>query len=42
VSTDQALRELLRMDTDAVDAAVRDWIGSEFAGRLPRPADVSD
>jgi tetratricopeptide (TPR) repeat protein len=42
VSTDQALRELLRMDTDAVDAAVRDWIGSEFAGRLPRPADVSN
>jgi len=41
VSTDQALRELLGMDTDAVDTAVRDWIGSEFAGRLPRPASVS-
>src|SRR5262249_56389840 len=40
-STDQALRELLGMDTDAVDAAVREWIGSEFAGRLPRPADVA-
>jgi hypothetical protein len=38
VATDQALRELLGMDTDAVDAAVRDWIQSEFAGRLPRPA----
>jgi tetratricopeptide (TPR) repeat protein len=40
VPTDQALVELLHMDTGAVDAAVRDWIGSEFAGRLPRPADV--
>jgi hypothetical protein len=29
------------MDTGAVDAAVRAWIGSEFAGRLPRPADVA-
>ena len=38
VSIDQALLELLHMDTSAVDAAVREWIGSEFAGRLPRPA----
>ena len=30
------------MDTGAVDAAVREWIGSEFAGRLPRPADLSN
>jgi tetratricopeptide (TPR) repeat protein len=40
VSTDEALHELLGMDTDAVDRAVREWIQSEFAGRLPRPADV--
>ncbi len=40
VPVDQALRELLGMDTDTVDAAVREWIGSEFAGRLPRPASV--
>jgi tetratricopeptide (TPR) repeat protein len=41
-SIDQALLELLHMDTGAVDAAVRAWIGSEFAGRLPRPADLSN
>jgi tetratricopeptide (TPR) repeat protein len=41
-SIDEALVELLHMDTSAVDAAVREWIGSEFAGRLPRPADVSN
>jgi len=40
VSTDRALLELLGMDTDAVDAAVRAWIQSEFAGRLPRPASL--
>jgi tetratricopeptide (TPR) repeat protein len=40
--TDQALSELLHMDTGAVDAAVREWIGSEFAGRLPRPADLEE
>jgi hypothetical protein len=40
-SMDQALHELLGMDTDAVDAAVREWIQSEFAGQLPRPASVS-
>jgi hypothetical protein len=40
VAADQALSELLRMDTGTVDAAVREWIGSEFAGRLPRPADA--
>ena len=40
VPTDQALRELLGMDTDAVDAAVREWIRSEFASRLPRPASL--
>jgi tetratricopeptide (TPR) repeat protein len=40
IPTDEALRELLGMDTDAVDRAVREWIQSEFAGRLPRPADV--
>jgi len=37
-----ALTELLGMDTAAVDAAVRDWIQSEFAGRLPRPAELED
>jgi Domain of unknown function (DUF4124) len=42
VSIDQALLELLHMDTGAVDAAVREWIGSEFAGRLPRPADLQN
>ena len=42
VSTDQALRELLGMDTDAVDNAVRAWIQSEFAGRLPRPAELHE
>jgi hypothetical protein len=42
VSIDQALLELLQMDTSAVDAAVREWIGSEFAGRLPRPADLAN
>ncbi len=41
-STEQALVELLNMDTDAVDAAVRKWIGSEFAGRLPRPAALEE
>jgi hypothetical protein len=40
VATDAALVELLGMDTAAVDAAVRDWIQSEFAGRLPRPASL--
>jgi hypothetical protein len=39
-SNDEALREVLGMDTDAIDAAVREWIGSEFAGRLPRPGSI--
>jgi hypothetical protein len=42
VSADAALTELLGMDTTAVDAAVRDWIQSEFAGRLPRPAELEE
>jgi hypothetical protein len=42
VAADQALRELLGMNTDAVDAAVREWIQSEFAGRMPRPASLAD
>jgi hypothetical protein len=42
VPTDEALRELLGMDTNAVDAAVQAWIQSEFAGRLPRPAALAD
>ena len=42
MATDQALRELLGMNTDAVDAAVREWIQSEFAGRMPRPASLAD
>jgi hypothetical protein len=42
ISTDDALRELLGMDTGSVDAAVQTWIQSEFAGRLPRPAALAD
>ena len=41
-SIDEALGELVGMDTDAVDAAVQTWIQSEFAGRLPRPAALAD
>ena len=41
-STDDALRELVGMDTGSLDAAVQAWIQSEFAGRLPRPAALAD
>jgi hypothetical protein len=41
-SAEDALRELLGMDTGGVDAAVQAWIQSEFAGRLPRPAALAD
>ena len=42
VATDEALAELLGMDTGSVDAAIQTWIQSEFAGRLPRPAALAD
>jgi uncharacterized protein DUF4124/tetratricopeptide repeat protein len=41
-ATDAALEELLGMDTSGVDAAVREWIQSEFASRLPRPAELDE
>lgn len=37
---DEALIELIGMDTGPVDAAVQRWIESEFPGRLPRPASL--
>ncbi|MEM7413365.1 MAG: DUF4124 domain-containing protein [Myxococcota bacterium] len=35
---DEALEALVGLDTAGLDAAVQRWIQSEFAGRLPRPA----
>ncbi len=42
LAADEALIELVGMDTGPVDRAVRDWIQSEFAVRLPRPAALHD
>ena len=38
---DEALERLVGMNTSGLDRAVQTWIQSEFAGRLPRPADAA-